>query len=647
MASPRSTHRVAPGWFPRPSGRLRCSARAFPRPPGRAPLLTSLAWGGSAPDTAAQLGRQGVCDGSASNGTLTYRHCKQRQARDVACDGLGPRKCEHPERVRHVSERAEIYLRLLAEVAVRTAPQAPASLAPADRVHRAAEILVDAGAIDDDRVTEILLTLGTALRLRRVPGAFALGRIRRLASMAALRPGQPPQPPAALSPASAQPATAQPADGTWQVIQEVPPAGQGTGSRVMALIVTSDRMIAPATLRFPPSAGLAELSVPSFADLTASDDAGTSYLVSFTDGAWAGSTWTGTIMLRPVPPPAARLLTIVSGSGPVLHVDLAATSAAPRAETYLQPVDDSPGERLLHRRAESLLGSLGRQPAQRADSVPFEHRSQAMAQILQALSTSVPPTPGLPSGVRSVPPPPTAVVLGGTSDPEPDLAELVATLEGAGVLSPLSAVPAEVAALGQALGVARFASFTSPAAAGPISARATSDSPAATGTSAGSTTSGSALSAGPAIDARAPASLPKLPARWATVLAYYGRRHQPSLPSGTGSIGAVLPEVDGARFVVAGARTGAQGAVLYVIARGLRTMTPSVQDTGFSWWVRDESGGWHLGVIQNWHLASDATALRLTLLPPLRPGDPGTASILTLEVTGRGHRLTASLRVCW
>jgi hypothetical protein len=543
--------------------------------------------------------------------------------------------------VRHVSEPAETYLRLLAEVAVRTAPQAPGSLDPADRVLRAAEILVDAGAIDDDQVTEILLMLGTALRLRGVPGAFALGRIRRLASRAALGPGQTPQPPAAFSSASAHPAMAQPADGAWQVIREVPLSGQGTGSRVMALIVTSDRMIAPATLRFPPSAGLAELSVPSFADLTASDDAGTSYLVSFTDGAWAGSTWTGTIMLRPAPPPAARLLTIVSGSGPVLLVDLAATSAAPRPGATLQPVGDSPGERLLHRRAERLLSSLGRPPAQRPVSLPVEHRSQAMTQILQALSTGVPPTPALPSGARSGPRP-TAVVMSGTSDPEPDLAELVATLEGAGVLSPLSAVPAEVAALGQALGVARFATFTSPAATGPISARTTAEKPAAD-----STTSDSSLSSGPAIDSRAPASLPRLPTRWATVLAYYGRRHQPPLPFGTGSIGAVLPEVDGARFVVAGARTGAQGAVLYVIARGLRTMTPSAQDTGFSWWARDESGGWHLGVVQGWHLASDATALRLTLLPPLRPGDPGTASVLTLEVTGPGHRLTASLPVCW
>jgi hypothetical protein len=513
-----------------------------------------------------------------------------------------------------VSERAETYLRLLAEAALRTAPQSARSQGPADRVRRAADILVDAGAIDDAQATEILLMLGTALRVRGVPGALAHGRVRRFGSMPALAPGEAPRL-----------AAAPPADKAWQVIQEVPPAGQVTGSRIMALIVTADRMIAPATLRFPPSAGLPELSLPSFADLTASDDAGTSYMVSFTDGAWAGSTWIGTIMLRPAPPPAARRLTIVSPHGPVLVIDLVPASVAPLARASLHPLDDSPGERLLHRRAEGLLGSLTRPADDRPSLVPLEARSQAIDQILQTLSTSVPTTTGLPSGVRAGPTP-RSVVVRGTSDPEPDLAELVATLEGGGVLSPLSAVPAEVAALGQALGMARFAAYTSPAAGAP---------PA------------DAASADPAADTRAPAGRPKLPARWATVVAYYGRRHQPALPPGTGSIGEVLPHVDGARFVVAGARTGAHGAVLYVIARGLRAMTPSAHDTGFSWWARDESGGWHLGVVQGWHLVNDATALRLTLLPPLRPGDPGTASPLTLEVTGPGHRLTASLRVCW
>jgi hypothetical protein len=85
----------------------------------------------------------------------------------------------------------------------------------------------------------------------------------------------------------------------------------------MAIIVTADRMIAPAMLQFPeqpaaPGGAVNPEAAPSFADLTATDDAGTGYTVSFIDSQWAGGTWTGTLMLRPAPPSHARTLTIAS-----------------------------------------------------------------------------------------------------------------------------------------------------------------------------------------------------------------------------------------------------------------------------------------------------------------------------------------------
>jgi hypothetical protein len=197
---------------------------------------------------------------------------------------------------------------------------------------------------------------------------------------------------------------------------------------------------------------------------------------------------------------------------------------------------------------------------------------------------------------------PAVGTAGPGGDTQPDLPEIVATLEGAGVLSPLSAVPAQVAALSQVLG-------------------STSDAP------------------------RRPA--PRLPARWASLLAYYGRRQHPPLGTGTGSIGVVLPPVDGARFVLAGIRAGLTGTVLHVVGRGLRATPRQGQDTGLSWWARDDHGGWHLGVIEGWHVAGDDTALRVALLPPLYPGAPGTAEPLTVEVTGTSQRLTAQLAVHW
>ncbi|HEX3965257.1 MAG TPA: hypothetical protein VHZ03_52865 [Trebonia sp.] len=71
------------------------------------------------------------------------------------------------------------------------------------------------------------------------------------------------------------------------------------------------------------------------------------------------------------------------------------------------------------------------------------------------------------------------------------------------------------------------------------------------------------------------------------------------------------------------------------------------QDMRFSWWARDESGSWHLAVVVAWNLANDNLHMRLALLPPLRPGNPGSTGTLTLEVSGTASQLTADLTVHW
>ena len=518
----------------------------------------------------------------------------------------------HSVRVGYEAERAETYLRLLAEAALRGAPD-PKSPAPPDRVRRAAEALIDAGVLADDQAMDILLMLGTALRVRGRREFIPAAQVRRLGGITA-RPGPSPGQAmaaraVAVSAASAPPEGSQarpPAAGdSWRVIPA--PSSQARGSQLMALVITTDRMIAPATLRFPPSAGLDELEGPSFADLTASDDVGTDYQLTFTDGAWAGSSWTGTIQLRPPPPPSARLLTINSPNGPALLIPLTSPPARPVPGPVVA-VDDSPGERLLIRRAEALLGMLsgtGRPPGSRwepfgPEELSMDVRRAAVGDIIQALSSGVPLLAREGTGSRPV-------SYQSSHDHEPTLAELVETLEGAGILSPLSPVPAQVAALVDGLG------WRVP---------------------------GSRHGDRPAQQAR-------LPARWASVLAYYGRRHHPPLAAGTGSIGAVLPEVDGASFVLAGTRASQQGTMLHVVGRGLRPVLRPYPDLRFSWWVRDDFGGWHVAVTQDWHITDNDLRLRLTVLPPLSPGEPGTASTLTLEVTGPRHQFTTDLKVRW
>jgi hypothetical protein len=425
-------------------------------------------------------------------------------------------------------ERAETYLRLLAESVLH--PVRPDS---ADRVRRAASTLVEAGVLTGTQASWVLLDLITALRARGLDEPIWSGR--RLRHLTGFLP----------------PSPASPAE-EWRVI---PVHDAGPGGRLMALVIMPDRVLAPATFRLPPSAGIPDLQLPPWADLSAADDAGTPYRLSFANGTWAGSTWTGTIMLYPVPPAAARTLTITSHHGPLCRIRFAPSETPPEEAAR---TDDSPGERLLTRHAEALLAAL---PAESARTLTRE---------------------------------------------EPGLTELADMLEGAGVLSPLSPVPPQVAALYQLLGL--------PAEGSPGD----------------------------------------IPARWLGVITHYGRRRHLPPAAGTASIGVALPDLDGARFVVAGLRSGESGTFLHVVARGLRplphrpaTRFPDewglARDAGFSWWFRDDAGGWHLGAIEEAGPVGGDVVLRLALLPPLAQH----TTTLTAEVTGISSRVTTTMPLHW
>jgi hypothetical protein len=289
------------------------------------------------------------------------------------------------------AERAEIYLRLAVEAALRSA----ANQRP-DQVRTAADVLVDAGLLADTVAAQIIADMNVALRVRgrRASTGFAA----RLRGMAPLQPGGRlgAQPGEVLAPAGGQAPS-------WRVL----PAGPGTpASRLMALILMADRALAPATLFFPPADGPPEYTGASpLAELTGTDDAGMHYRLGFGDGTWAGSTWTGTVIFVPAPSAAARWLAIMSPNGALLRVNIAvAPPGAAQPSAVAGPVPETPGERLLTRRAEAMLAA-------------------------NALGYPV-------------------------QDGQPSPGETVAVLEGAGALAPLSLAPARLAALGQLLGLA-------------------------------------------------------------------------------------------------------------------------------------------------------------------------------------------------
>jgi hypothetical protein len=457
-------------------------------------------------------------------------------------------------------ERAETYLRMLAEAELRRAATDAAAVRPTERVRRAAGILVEVGALGEDLADEVITGIETALALRaRADGQPPARKIRRLTNFPHKGPGAFPH----RSPASPGRAQAR-RDDQWRVI----PVGRTlrfreppVGADLMTLVLTPDRIIAPVTIHTG-AAGAGPGMLP-FGALTAADDRGTSYHVEWSISGGGGITWEGLIILDPSPPPDASWLDLLTGPGErLLRVDLSAPPPVAAGATALVS-QDSPGEQLLNGMADAMLAKL-------------VWDSPAAGMRLEWDYT------------------------------EAGLRDMVAALEAAGALSPLSPVPARLAALGRQLSMA--------------------DPEAAEG---GTGVAGSRIA---------------VPERWTSVLAYYGRRHRPAPWTGTAALSALLPELGGVRFAVAGLHGALDGTVLYVVARGLAapwraTRLGLAWSAEFSWWLSDGAGRWHLAALDGLDVNGTDAALRLALWPPLRRD----AAALTLHVTGRGNRVTTAL----
>lgn len=185
------------------------------------------------------------------------------------------------------------------------------------------------------------------------------------------------------------------------------------------------------------------------------------------------------------------------------------------------------------------------------------------------------------------------------------LGDLVAALEAAGALSVFSPAPARLAALCQRLGIDTHGIPVPPAA--------------------------------------------DLPRPWTDVLAYYGRRHRPPGRDGIAALSVLLPELDGARFALAGLESRDDQTTLYVVASGLAADRPAVHtppsmDLGSAWWLRDDAGHWHVAAVDEW-TASEAGESRfgLRVYPPL--GRAVTS--VELVISGATTRLRTRLPVSW
>jgi hypothetical protein len=147
----------------------------------------------------------------------------------------------------------------------------------------------------------------------------------------------------------------------------------------------------------------------------------------------------------------------------------------------------------------------------------------------------------------------------------------------------------------------------------------------------------------------------EIPAPWASVLAH---RDAPEPAGGDVLVplACVLPEMDGTRLVLAGLSTAAGKSHLHVVGSGLpRLTTRSAWDwtPGFSWWLRDGAGNWHVATTADepCPLGDGLQAFWLRLTPPLTPPlgpsltpppapVPGPAELI---VTGPAARVRATV----
>jgi hypothetical protein len=137
----------------------------------------------------------------------------------------------------------------------------------------------------------------------------------------------------------------------------------------------------------------------------------------------------------------------------------------------------------------------------------------------------------------------------------------------------------------------------------------------------------------------------EIPAQWASVIT---RRDTPVPADGPevfAPLAGILPDVDGARFALAGLSTAAGESHLHVISSGMPPLTDRFAynwTPGFSWWLRDDAGNWHVAAAgQPCTLGDGTQAFGLRLTPPLA-AIPEAAEVV---MTGPATRVRATVPV--
>jgi hypothetical protein len=496
-------------------------------------------------------------------------------------------------------EGAETYLRLLAEAAVRgsLAPAGELRAPGASRILVVGHALTLVGALDPVTAEEILTDFRLAETVRQLhhepagQGVTAAGWLSQ--SQAGLRPKQAP----VRSPGEGTPGedADHGRDDRFVPVGLTVPFRAGAVSGELCLLSfaqtgTGARFIAAWQVHSPSLEVQLSQHYPGLIpidEFTVTDDRGARYQLDLSPG--SGVAWPNLIMLSPAPPQTIRWLDVAPPYRPAVRVDLAppggyggAGSPPVRGVTGGIRVSPSGGDETQVSVCDTKLS-------------PGEH---LLVMLAERLLTGTPEFPR--RGLLAAPPTsPRQAVAGG-------FGVIIAALEAAGVLSPLSPVPARLATLCASLDL-----------------------------------TGHGIAAPPTLD---------LPEPWLSLLAHYQRRKpEPTqMREGYAALAASLPELDGIRVTLLGLHHTQDGSALHVLVQGrIPEPRPGPLDIDLNFplslWLRDSGGRWHAARPDRCHQAGRERAIRLRLVPPLtRPAD-----WVEVLAGGRSAEVRATLPLRW
>ncbi len=458
-------------------------------------------------------------------------------------------------------QRAEAHLRLLAEEELRR----PAWEWGARRIRvgRVAQLLTVIGALDDEVADRILADFHLALVARQAD-------VRGRGSLAGRPPGRSAAVPSRLATPVSSPSPASgPVPGRLVRLGQVIPLRAAPAGGEVYLLSYAQTEAGPQLSLFIRSTRQDGPSGPearSLEQFTATDDRGTRYQMMVRDLGGGTDGWT--LMLRPSPPYDPQWLDLITAPGqPAVRINLDPSARPPQDATVTAgPVTASPGDHLLHAVAARLLAKDGPDGFTLGDSAPR-------------------PGPLAPDDAEG-------------------FGDVLAALQAAGALSPLSPVPGQVAALCARLHL-----------------------------------SGHGITAPPARD---------LPEPWLSVLAHDHRGQARTAPAADGGAAAAvaLPDLDQITLAILGLHNCLGRTVVHMHASGPMNQVSYSPAELYYWpvtWIRDNGGSWHATRILGRSGSAGGTALRVEVVPPLSRATTGIKVI----TTGRSAEARARLPLRW